>query len=57
MDGLVGSGPRGGGNHPRWEPAAILADLGQLVDVLNPAGGLEDDGVKPGRNRRAVFRC
>jgi hypothetical protein len=32
--------------HHRPEPAPILADIGQLVDVLDPTRGLEDQGPR-----------
>jgi hypothetical protein len=37
--------------HDRPEPTAILADVGQLVDVLDPARGLEDQGLEARRDR------
>ncbi len=37
--------------HHRREPAPILADVGQLVDVLDPARGLEDQGLEARRDR------
>ena len=39
------------GDHGR-EAAAVLADVGQLVDVLDAARGLEDQRLEPGRDRR-----
>src|SRR4029077_9120496 len=33
------------------EPTAILADVGQLVDVLDPTRGLEDQGLESRRDR------
>ena len=39
--------------HQRREPAAILAGVGQLVDVLDAARGLEDKGLEAGRDRCA----
>jgi len=41
--------------HHRAEPAAVLADVGQLVDILDPARGLEDQGVEAGRDRGCEF--
>ena len=37
--------------HDRREAAAVLADVGQLVDVLDAARGLEDQGLEARRNR------
>ena len=37
--------------HDRPEPTAILADVGQLVDVLDPARGLEHQGLEARRDR------
>ena len=37
--------------HHRPEPAPILADVGQLVDVLDPARGLEHQGLEARRDR------
>ena len=37
--------------HDRREAAAILADVGQLVDVLDAARGLEHQGLEARRNR------
>ena len=39
--------------HHRREPAPILAEVRQLIDILDAARGLEDQGFKPWRNRRA----
>jgi hypothetical protein len=39
--------------HDRGEAAAILAYVGQLIDVLDCAGRLEDHGVEAGRDCRA----
>ncbi len=39
--------------HHRREAAAVLADVGQLVDVLDPARGLEHQRLEAGRDRRA----
>ena len=41
--------------HHRREPAAILADIGQLVDVLDPARGLEHQGLEARRDRGSEF--
>lgn len=43
--------------HVGREAAAVLADVGQLVDVLDPARGLEDQGLEARRDRRAEFRA
>src|ERR1700680_4555216 len=43
---------QGGDRHDRREAAAILADIGQLVDVLDAAGGLEHQRLEAGRDRR-----
>ncbi len=37
--------------HHRREPGPILADVGQLVDVLDPTRGLEDQGLEARRDR------
>ena len=37
--------------HDRREAAAVLADVGQLVDVLDPARGLEHQGLEARRDR------
>ena len=39
--------------HHRREPAAVLADVGQLVDVLDAARGLEHQRLEARRDRRA----
>ena len=39
--------------HDRREAAAVLADVGQLVDVLDAARGLEHQGLEARRDRRA----
>ena len=39
--------------HDRREPAAVLADVGQLVDVLDPARGLEHQRLEARRDRGA----
>ena len=43
--------------HDRREAAAVLADISQLVNVLDAARGLEHQGLKPGRNRGAKFEA
>ena len=43
---------QGGDRDDRREAAAVLADVGQFVDVLDAAGGLEDQGLEAGCNRR-----
>ena len=30
-----------------WETAPVLADVGQFINVLDPARGLEDEGFEP----------
>ena len=42
---------QGRDRHDRREPAAVLADVGQLVDVLDAARGLEDQGLEARRDR------
>ena len=37
--------------HHRRKAAAILADVGQLVDILDPARGLEHQGLEARRDR------
>jgi hypothetical protein len=39
--------------HDRREAAAVLADVGQLVDVLDAARGLEDQRLEARRDRGA----
>jgi hypothetical protein len=39
--------------HHRREAAAVLADVGELVDVLDAARGLEDERLEARRDRRA----
>nr|WP_244541824.1 hypothetical protein [Afipia sp. GAS231] len=41
--------------HHRRKPAAILADVGQFVDVLDPARGLEHQGFEARRDRGSKF--
>ena len=41
--------------HDRRKAAAILADVGQLVDVLNAARGLEHQSLEARRNRCFQF--
>ena len=43
--------------HDGREPAPVLADVGQLVDVLDPARGLEDEGFEPRRDRRRELQA
>ena len=43
--------------HHRRKPAAVLADVGQLVDVFDPARGLEHQGLKARRNRGSEFEA
>ena len=49
-DGVLRVAQRRDGHHRR-EPAPILADVGQLVDVLDPARGLEHQGLEARRDR------
>ena len=42
--------------HDRREAAAVLADVGQLVDVLDPARGLEDQCLEARRDRASRAR-
>ena len=51
-DGVLRVAQRRDGDHRR-EPAPVLADVGQLVDVFDPARGLEHQRLEAGRNRRA----
>ena len=37
--------------HHRREPAPVLADIGQLVDVFDPARGFEHQRLEAWRNR------
>ena len=53
-DGVLRVAQRRDGHHGR-EPAAVLADVGQLVDILDPARGLEHQRLEAGRDRRAEF--
>ena len=39
----------------RWKTRAVLADIGQLIDVFDPARGFEHQGFKPGCNVGAQF--
>ena len=55
-DGVLRVAQRRDGHHRR-EPAPVLADFGQLVDVLDPARGLEDQRFEPRRDRRAEFEA
>ena len=41
----------------RREAAAVLADVGQLVDVLDPARGLEDQRLEARRDRGGEFQA
>jgi hypothetical protein len=38
-----------GADHRRREPASVLADRGQLVNVLDPPRGFEDQLIRPAR--------
>ena len=39
----------------RREPAAVRADIGQLVNIFDPARGFEHQGLKAGRDRGSEF--
>ncbi len=43
-------------NHRR-EPAAVFAEIGQLVDILDPARRLEDQGLEARVDRSAEFEA
>ncbi len=43
--------------HDRREAAAVLADIGQLVDVFDAARGLEHQGLKTRRNRGSELQA
>ena len=43
--------------HDRRKAAAVLADVGQFVDVLDPARGLEDQCLEARRNRGAELEA
>ena len=49
-DDPVLSVAQGGDRDDRGEAAAVLADVGQLVDVLDAAGGLEDQRLEARRD-------
>ncbi len=53
-DRVVGVAQRGD-RHDRREAAAVLADVGQLVDVLDAARGLEYQGLEARGDRGAQF--
>ena len=46
-----------GDRYDRREAAAVLADVGQFVDVLDTARGLEHQGLKARRDRGAEFEA
>ena len=48
---------QGRDGHDRRKPAAILADVGQLVDVLDPARGLEHQRFESWRDMRAELQA
>ena len=48
---------QGGDRNDRREAAAILADVGQFVDILNTARGFEDQGLEAGRNGGFQFNA
>ena len=41
----------------RREAAAVLANVGELVDIFDSARGLENQRIETGRNRRAQFHA
>ena len=43
--------------HHRREPAAVLAEVRELVDVLDPARGFEDQCLEAGRDRRGELEA
>ncbi len=53
-DRVVGGAQRRDRHHG-WKAAAVLADVGELVDVLDPTGRLEHQRFEAGRDRRAEF--
>ncbi len=53
-DGVLRVAQRRDRHHCR-ETAAVLADVGQLVDVFDAARGLEHQGLEAGRDRGAEF--
>ena len=53
-DGVLRIAERRDGHHGR-EPASILAEVGQLVDVLDATRRLEHQGVEAGRDWCAEF--
>ena len=46
-----------GDRHDGRKAAAVLADVGQLVDVLDPARGLEDQGLEARRDGGCQFHA
>ena len=46
-----------GNGHDRREAAAVLADVGQFVDVFNAARGLEGQRLKARGDRRSQFKA
>ncbi len=46
-----------GDRYDRWEPAAILSDVGQLINVFNAARGLEHQRVEARSNRGSELRA
>jgi hypothetical protein len=54
-DDLVVGVPQRGDRDDRREPAPVLADVGQLVDVLDAARGLEHQGLEAGGDRGVQF--
>ena len=51
-DGILRVTQRGDGHHRR-QPRAILAHIGQFIDVLDPARGLEHQRLEARRDHRA----
>ena len=43
--------------HHRGEPAPVLAEVGELVVVLDPVRRLEHEGLETGRNRRGELHA
>ena len=49
--------PQSRDGNNRRKPAAVLANIRQLVNVFDAARCLKDQRVKPGRNKRPQFRA
>lgn len=54
-DNLFVGVPQGRHRHHSEKAAAVLAHVGQLVNVLYAPGGLEYEGFEPGRDRLPQF--